>query len=448
MLTRKLAGLSTATLAVLFSGCLDDGKRAVETDATPKPAATSTKLPPMVETPGQLQGALADKLTQVSLPVPKSGEAQTFKFGKGEYEREAWVAKLPENGQLVSVAYANGKIFVGGGFDSSAMYALDAKTGKRQWVSYNLADPGPTAAVVDNDELAFDTFSCSLAVLTASTGKVLWQKWIGSETPTQPAFTKDFVLAPHPNDDGGFALSAYKRKTGADAWHASIDGHGMTAPIVAGDYVYVTTTNGTLYKFDLKGKRQWSQRINALSAPWIDGDEIHVAVHEKSVESQIVLSAADGKRLRTVTSAKWPGDAPGDDTHAIWSYEGSRPVVKDGIRFTAMGDRVEARDARTNELHWERDHTVGTGARKVTSVIAAGPLALITSRDGHIVALDAKTGMKRFGYDFDATITAQPVIAEGWMYVATSRGQVFAFDLGNKAIDGWHMWGGNAQHNL
>lgn len=444
MKTRSLLGLSTATLAV-FAGCLDDNKKPLEAE-TPK-SAEQVKLPPMIEAKSEVQGALADKLTQVKLPAPKAGEAQTFKFGKGEYEREAWVAKLPENGQLVSVAYANGKIFVGGGFDSSSMYALDAKTGKRQWVSYNLADPGPTAAVVDNDELAFDTYSCSLAVLTASTGKVLWQKWTGTETPTQPAFTKDFVLAPHPTD-GGFALSAYKRKTGAEVWHSPIDNHGMTAPIVVGEHVYITSTSGTLYKIDLKGKRQWAQRINALSAPWIDGDEVHVAIQEKGMEAQVVLDAATGKRLRTVSTAKAVGDAPGDDTVAIWSYEGSRPVVREGIRFTAMGERVEARDARTGELKWERDHTVGTGGRKVTSVVVAGPLALVTSRDGHLVALDAKTGAKRFGYDFDATITAQPIVAEGWMYVATARGQVFAFDLGNKQIDGWHMWGGNAQHNL
>jgi len=438
-----LLGLSTATIALF--GCLDDSKK-VEPEAT-TPVVKRPELPPMALAPREVNGALADKLTQVKLPTPKAGEAQTFKFGKGELEREAWVAKLPENGQLVTVAYANGKIFVGGGFDSSAMYALDAKTGKRQWVSYNLADPGPTAAVVDQDELAFDTYSCSLAVLTASTGKVLWQKWTGTETPTQPAFTKDFVVAPHPTD-GGYALSAFKRKTGAKVWAASIDGHGMTAPIVAGDMIYLTTTAGTLYKIDLAGKRQWAQRIHALSAPWIDGDEVHVAVHEKDQEAQVVLSAVDGKRLRTVTSAKWPGDAPGDDTVAIWSYEGSRPVVKDGLRFTAMGERVEARDARSGELRWERTHTTGGGSRKVTSVITAGPLAVVTSRDGHVVAFDAKTGTKRFGYDFDAQITAQPVIAEGWMYVATARGQVFAFDLGDKAIDGWHMWGGNAQHNL
>ncbi len=446
---RNVLALTTATF--LIAGCLDDGHREVDPAATPKPVAKHGNLPKLASPVMQADGTLAEKMTMVKLPVAKPGEATTFRFGK-ENERQAWVATLPERAQLVSLAYEKGKddkgrIFVGGGFDSSAMYALDAQTGKRQWVSYSLADPGPTAAVVDNDELAFDTYSCSLAVLQASTGKILWQKNIGSETPTQPAFTKDYVIAPHPSD-GGFALTAYNRKNGAHVWSAPIDNHGMTAPIVTSDAVYITTTAGSLYKVTLAGKPVWAKHISALSSPWIDGDEVHLAVREKGLEAQIVLSAIDGKKLRTVSTAKFPEDAPGEDTQAVWSYEGSRPVVRDGVRYTAMGDRVEARDAATNELRWERKATTGGGARKVESIVVAGKLALITTRDGKIVGLDTKTGAQRIGYDFGTQVSAQPIVANGWMYVSTAHGQIVAFDLGDSTMDGWHMWGGNAAHNL
>ena len=389
--------IALSTIA-LFGGCLDDGKRSVP-EETPKPTVKPrAALPSMAEAPVIQQGKLAEKLNQVKLPVPKSGEAATFRLGK-ETERKAWVAQLPERAQLVSVAYGDGKIFVGGGFDSNAMYALDATTGKRQWVTHSLADPGPTAVSVDGEELAFDTYSCTLAVLAVSTGKILWQKWIGSETPTQPAMTRDFVIAPHPDDMGGFSLSAFKRKNGAQAWSTSVDGHGMTAPIVSGDHVYMATTNGTLYKISLTGKRVWAQHLNALSAPWIDGDEIHMAVADKGKEAQVVLSAVDGKRLRTVTNATYAQDAPGEDTQAIWSYEGSRPVVANGVRYTAMADKVEARNARTNDLLWERSHVAGPGSRKVTSMVVAGNLAVVTTRDGKVVGLDTKTGAQRMGFD-------------------------------------------------
>ncbi len=73
---------------------------------------------------------------------------------------------------------------------------------------------------------------------------------------------------------------------------------------------------------------------------------------------------------------------------------------------------------------------------------------MVTTRDGNFLALDKTTGAQRLGFSFGTPVTAQPVVANGWMYISTARGQVLAFDLGSKAIDGWHMWGGNAQHNL
>ena len=280
-MTRRLLGLSTATVA-LFAGCLDANQKP-ETDAAPK-AIKRAELPPMTLAPKEINGALADKLTTVKLPTPKAGEAQTFKFGKGEGEREAWVAQLPERSQLVTVAYADGKIFVGGGFGSSSMYALNATTGEKVWTRTALVDPGPTSAIVDQDELAYNTFSCSLEVLESSTGKVLWTKWLGSETPNPPAFTDKYVLASHPSDDG-FRLSAYKRKNGKDVWSAPIDNHILSVPVVAGGSVYVSTASGSLYKIGLDGKRTWHQSINAASAPWIDGNEVHLSVREGDKET-------------------------------------------------------------------------------------------------------------------------------------------------------------------
>ncbi|MDX2086873.1 MAG: PQQ-binding-like beta-propeller repeat protein [Kofleriaceae bacterium] len=78
-----------------------------------------------------------------------------------------------------------------------------------------------------------------------------------------------------------------------------------------------------------------------------------------------------------------------------------------------------------------------------------GPLAIFTTKQGELVALDRQTGTQRMAFDFKVSINAQPIVAEGWMYLATGDGRVVALELGNPAtMDGWHMWGGNAQHNL
>ncbi len=439
------------TLPWLLFGCqaMDD---LVSPDAQPGVVNLPTRAPraPVVSSlpvvRPAIEGTLGERLVPVKLPVPKGNQPAAFRFGR-ENEHEAWLVTLPEEGQLVSVAYGKGKIFVGGGFSSSSMYALDAKTGKRLWLASNLSDPGPTPPVFDDNEIAFNTFSCTVEVLDATTGKTLWTKWIGSETPIQPAMVGNLVIAPHPSaNEDGYELTAYNKKTGAVVWATSLDNEVLSAPIVHGDSVYAATMSGTLFRIGLDGKRKWRQSVAATSAPWIDGEDIHLAVREGNKESQVVLAAATGKRTRSIISTKAPGDAP-SDSQAAWSYEGSRPIVIDGVRYTAMADRVEARDAHTDQLRWTRQHGATTSTRKVESVAVAGSLAIVTTRDGKVVALDRETGAQRMGFDFGTRITAQPVIAEGWMYIATAHGQVLAFDLGNRAMDGWHMWGGNAQHN-
>src|SRR5882724_4011720 len=109
--------LALSTFSLLALGCLDNNSHAPVSDEASKPVVKRPELPAIAAPIMQADGTLAEKLTQVKLPAAKSGEATTFRFGK-ENERKAWVATLPERGQLVSVAYEKGKIFVGGGFDS------------------------------------------------------------------------------------------------------------------------------------------------------------------------------------------------------------------------------------------------------------------------------------------------------------------------------------------
>jgi len=438
--------------AVCLVGCHNSNTEVAEVDRQVADEAVETSgggLPAPAALPTPVDAKLVERITPVKLPnmdKVKEGQAASFRFGR-ENEHTGWVAQLPERSQLVTVAYAGGKIFVGGGFGSSSMYALNATTGAKEWTRTALVDPGPTSVVVEGNELAYNTYSCTLEVLESSTGKVLWTKWLGSETPNPAAFSGNVVIAAHPSDDG-YQLSAYQKRSGKDVWSSSIDQHILSAPVVADGAVYVSTTLGSLYKIGLDGKRAWQQSINATSAPWIAGNQIHLAVREGNKEVQVTLDTATGKRVRSGQTAKSANDTPTDASENTWAYEGSRPVVRDGVVYTAMGDRAEARDATTGAVKWTRQYGKGVGTRDLGSVIVAGNLAIVTTKDGKVVGLDRETGTQRMAFDFGTQIAAQPVIAEGWMYVATAKGQVLAFDLGQKSMDGWHMWGGNAQHNL
>jgi outer membrane protein assembly factor BamB len=437
------------SLGCVLGGCENDVD--VDPDAAAPshesitPESKATRAIP--DTPIVAEAPLDARLTQVKLPKASGSTAATFRFGR-ENEHQGWVAQLPGSGNLLTVAYGNGRVYVSGGLDSNAMYAMDAKTGKRLWTMASMNDPGPTAPTFEDDELAFNTYSCTMVMVDARTGKARWQLWTGSETPNQPAMIGKLVIAPHPDNDGGYSLSAYTKKNGTHVWSSPIDGHIINAPIIKDDAVYVSTANGTLYKVSLDGKAQWHKSIGATSAPWIDGDEVHVTTRDGSKEASIVLASADGARLRTVAKSATPSESPGDEAGSVFNYDGARPVVRDGVAYLAIGGHVEARDARTDKLIWTRRHGKGESSRQVNSVAVAGSLVVVTSRDGEVVALDRATGAQRIGYSFGTSINTQPIVAEGWMYVATNRGQVLAFDLGIGKADGWTQWGGNAQHNL
>src|SRR5262249_40037465 len=42
-------------------------------------------------------------------------------------QRQGWVVRLPDNRPIATPAYADGRIFIGGGYGSHEFYAFDAK---------------------------------------------------------------------------------------------------------------------------------------------------------------------------------------------------------------------------------------------------------------------------------------------------------------------------------
>src|SRR3954447_13065831 len=103
--------------------------------------------------------------------------AATVPFTTSEGQVKGWKPRVPGGWPLATPAVVGGKVFLGGGFGSHEFYALDADTGRLAWW-YATKDDGPTAAVVLDDLVAFNTESCELEVLTTA-GVPVWKKWLG-----------------------------------------------------------------------------------------------------------------------------------------------------------------------------------------------------------------------------------------------------------------------------
>jgi Ca-activated chloride channel family protein len=388
-------------------------------------------------------------VVDVTVPRLPLGGSTGFQFAD---DRAGWVARIPDSVQVPAVAYGNGKIYASGGFESVSFYGLDATTGKIEWATTNLEDNGPTAPVYDEDRVIFNTESCTLFALDAKTGKRLWLKRLGDPTLAQTAVAGGLIFASHPADTGGQALSAYRVKNGEEVWSHAIDGELLAAPVVAGDSVYISTIGGVTYKLArASGRLDWSRALAATTVPWVVGDELFVTRHKSGKEQQVVVSAATGKVIREQqeSGGRYAWDVPSDlkDWKSVWQFEGSRPVVDRGVRYVAMGGAIYASDAASGEALWQRRYAPKADKRSIGTVALAGSEIVVSTRDGELFGLDIDTGYTLWSYAIGHSVVAEPVIAKGWIYAATTDGYVVALNVADPTLDGWHMFGGNPAHD-
>ena len=92
---------------------------------------------------------------------------------------------------------AEGRIFVGGGFNSTTYYCLDAGSGRMLW-NANLSDNGPSASSYYHGMLLFTTELCTCYAMDAATGRMLWSVWLGDPVTSTPTIAGRQVLVSFP----------------------------------------------------------------------------------------------------------------------------------------------------------------------------------------------------------------------------------------------------------
>ncbi|MCZ7682896.1 MAG: VIT domain-containing protein [Sandaracinaceae bacterium] len=407
----------------------------------------------------------------IRVPRPPRGATSRFNFGEG---RRGWITALPRAELLTSPAFANGRVFLGGGFASHQFYAFDAYDGELAW-SIAAPDGGPTAAIVEDGKVVFNTESCTIFVADAESGELLWSRWLGDPLMSQPAAANGLVFSAYPKN-GGHEFGAFRLADGEPVWATPIEADVIQAPQVAGDSVYFATMDGTAYRLDARtGRVRWARDVGASSAVWVDRSSVLLARRTGNAraprEQMIVLGAQDGRlrhegehfdaaylsgQSRDRELARGQAGAWGNVPHgehlgltnvaAGWAFQGSSPAVADGRAYFAVSGEILARDMETAEAVWRRRYAQAEGAQALSPPAVVGALLVFGTVDGHLFATDIDTGLTVWAYDVGEPVVFQPIVAQGWVYVATGRGNLIGLELGDAMLDGWHMWGGNARH--
>jgi Ca-activated chloride channel homolog len=212
--------------------------------------------------------------------------------------KEGWVMRIPGSRPIATPAYADGMIFVGGGYGSYEFYAIDAETGRVVW-QMRTQDDGPTAAVVEDGYVAFNTESCTVIVAEAKTGKVIWQEWLGDPLMSQPAISKGRLYIAYPagqrgaqaqnnsaqtdssNLGPGHRMLCADLKTGRHIWEQKISADVISAPVVYGDQVLFTCFDGVSFCLDAStGAVAWKKENAGTSAPLIADGHVVTTIKE------------------------------------------------------------------------------------------------------------------------------------------------------------------------
>lgn len=200
-----------------------------------------------------------------------AGKASARPFTTSDGKRKGWRVAIPGGNALATPAVVDGKVFIGGGFGSHEFYAFDAQTGKMLW-QYQTSDDGPTAAVVAEGCVTFNTESCELEILTPE-GRPRWKKWLGDPLMSMPAIADGRLLMAFPDSRGDrqHHLACFDLKTGKELWRKALAGEIITAPLIDDEQVLVATLEGSLYCFHVNdGRLAWIEKErNVTSSPTI-----------------------------------------------------------------------------------------------------------------------------------------------------------------------------------
>ena len=193
--------------------------------------------------------------------------------------KKGWYVKIPEGLPLATPAYGDGMIFIGGGFGSYSFYALNAGSGEIAW-GVHTGDDGPTAAVIEDGIVVFNTESCIIYALRAEDGKDLWHHWLGDPLMSQPAIYDGKVYMAYPGG-GSHILICLDLYDGETYWKTPIVSDIISAPVVDNDEVYLASFDGMVYCYSADtGKELWRENYNATSAPWIFEGELFTSLRE------------------------------------------------------------------------------------------------------------------------------------------------------------------------
>jgi outer membrane protein assembly factor BamB len=283
------------------------------------------------------------------------------------------------------VAFFEGRLFVTTGYGIAV--ALDAKTGAEIWrKTYDIPLRG--APTIAQGRVLIITQDNQVFALNADDGADIWDNVGIAETAgilgaASPAVSGDTVIVGFSSGE----LSALRLENGRNVWQdnlarssrltaleslADIDG----APVVDRGRVFAIGHGGRMVALELTtGERVWDKSLGGISTPWVAGEYIYIITTEGEL---ICLTRSEG-RIRWITPLQRFKDPEDRDGFVRWQG----PVLaSDRLIATASNGFMASFSPYTGALISVEKLPSGTWLPP----IVADTMLYVLTREGEIVA--------------------------------------------------------------
>lgn len=244
--------------------------------------------------------------------------------------RELWSQNLTpdeeDDGHIAGgIAFENGRIIASTGF--AEVIALDAGSGQVLW-RRNVGSPMRAAPTVRGGRAFVVTVDNKLFALDATNGNVLWshsgiREGVSLLGGGSPAVDSGIVVVPYSSGE----LVALKVENGRVLWTDVLAAvrrsnvvvtfsHIRGRPVIDRGRVFAVSYGGLLVSIDLRnGRRIWDKEIASLESPWVAGDFLYVL----STEGELICLSRKSGRIYWVQALPRYEDPEDREGLIIWT---------------------------------------------------------------------------------------------------------------------------------
>jgi len=352
-----------------------------------------------------------------------------------------------------------GNMYFSGGYYSKEFYATTTN-GQFLW-GLALADNGPSAVTYAEGYIIIITESCSLYIINARTGELAWSKWLGPDMFHVPTVGAGKVFVSYPNATDAmhllenketYAMVAFDLEDGSIVWQQPISSEILGAAVFAEPYLYTTTQDGNLYRFDASdGKAIKNDKLEAVSMPTISGKNLYISTSD-SISSKVCQLSTESLSIQMVykeLNAEMFNKEFLESGPSLMAYDKLRNICAKGSNYISMGNKLIKYDPVTGKVIWSSVFLPEPGSftsSALLSPVLAGNSLIVGTENGLLHVLDASTGKILQKINIEGELYCQPVVVNNLLAVGSNKGMLHLINK-LKITGNWPMWNLNASHN-